>query len=175
MPTLSAGLLPFRRRPVCPEVLLGHMGGPFWAKRDRAWTLPKGEIEPGEDPHAAALREFAEELGTPPPAPSTPDLDLGEIRQKAGKTVRAWARQGSFDAAAAVSNTVEIEWPPRSGRRIEVPELDRADWLGLDDARGLIVAAQAERLARTLHGPAAQPLSDPAAEPATDPAVPPAD
>ena len=105
------------------------MGGPFWARKDAgAWSIPKGEPSPGEDPHAAALREFTEELGSPPPTSDAPDVDLGAIRQKSGKVVVAWGREGDFDVASARSNTVTIEWPPRSGRRIDVPEIDRAGW-----------------------------------------------
>jgi predicted NUDIX family NTP pyrophosphohydrolase len=148
MPTSSAGLLPFRRLPGARlEVLLGHMGGPFWARKDEgAWTLLKGELDPGEDPHAAALREASEELGMELPPSSAPDIELGEVRQRAGKKVLAWARewpQAGPDLAQIASNTVEIEWPPRSGVRIEVPEIDRVAWLGPDDARRLVVSAQA--------------------------------
>jgi predicted NUDIX family NTP pyrophosphohydrolase len=151
---ISAGLVLYREMSAGGlEVLLGHMGGPFWMKRDRAWTIPKGELDPGEDPYAAALREFEEELGAAPPASPGPDLDLGQVKQSGGKLVLAWARHvpaddDSLDVEAITSNTVEIEWPPRSGRRIEIPELDRVAWLPLDDARGLIVAAQAELLER---------------------------
>lgn len=150
---ISAGLLIYRHAHSGIEVLLGHMGGPFWAKRDRAWTIPKGEIDVGEEPVTAALREFEEELGTPPPASSGPDLDLGQVRQSGGKVVMAWARRVEpgdrlLDFDDITSSTVEIEWPPRSGRRIEIPELDRVAWTSLDDARGLIVAAQAELLDR---------------------------
>ena len=146
----SAGILLFRRVPDAGiEVLLGHMGGPFWARKDAgAWTIPKGEPSPGEDPYAAALREFEEELGAPPPASDVPDLALGTIRQKSGKLVTAWAREGAFDPADAVSNTVEIEWPPRSGRRIQVPEIDRVGWFAPAEAAALVVSGQGELVER---------------------------
>jgi predicted NUDIX family NTP pyrophosphohydrolase len=129
------------------EVLLAHMGGPFWARKDeRAWTIPKGEYADDEDPLAAARREFAEELGGAPP--DGPWLDLGEVRQSGGKTVRAWAVPGEFDPATAVSNTIEVEWPPRSGRRITVPEVDRVAWFGLAAARPKLITAQAAFLDR---------------------------
>lgn len=148
MATTSAGLLLFRTTTQGGlEVLLGHMGGPFWARKDEgAWTVLKGELDPDEEPHAAALREAEEELGLPLPAPSTPDLDLGEVRQRSGKRVLAWAREWPDpgpDLGQARSNTVEIEWPPRSGRRIEVPEIDRVAWFAPDDARRVVVSAQA--------------------------------
>ncbi|WP_426593182.1 NUDIX domain-containing protein [Cellulomonas sp. McL0617] len=145
----SAGILLFRRHGDGIEVLLGHMGGPFWARKDAgAWTIPKGEPAPDEAPYAAALREFTEELGSPPPPTDHPDLELGTIRQKSGKAVTAWAREGDFDAAAAVSNTVEIEWPPRSGRRIQVPEIDRVAWFAPAEAVGLVVTGQGELIER---------------------------
>lgn len=149
MATTSAGLLFYRTRPDAGiEILLGHMGGPFWARKDAgAWTVFKGEIEPGEEPHATALREAGEELGLVLPTPSGPDIALGEVRQRAGKKVFAWAREWPKpgpDLERMDSNTVEIEWPPRSGRRIEIPEIDRAAWFTPDDARRLIVSAQAE-------------------------------
>ncbi|GAB2471740.1 NUDIX domain-containing protein [Promicromonospora xylanilytica] len=148
MPTTSAGLLPYRQLPDGGvEVLLGHMGGPFWARKDEgAWTVLKGELDPGEDPHAAALREAAEELGLVLPPSSAPDFELGEVRQRAGKRVLVWARewpQDGPDLARINSNTLEIEWPPRSGRRIEIPEIDRVAWFGPEDARRLVVSAQA--------------------------------
>jgi len=160
MATTSAGLLPFRRLPDGGlEVLLGHMGGPYWARKDAgAWSVLKGELEPGEEPHAAALREAGEELGLDLPAPSAPDIDLGEVRQRSGKVVLAWARewpQAGPDLTRISSNTVEIEWPPRSGERIEVPEIDRVAWFAPDDARRLAVSAQAafvDRLAAHLAG-----------------------
>lgn len=150
-PTTSAGLLLFRRTPAGLEVLLGHMGGPFWARKDAgAWTIPKGELDAGEDAHDAALREFAEELGRPAPpgADLDLDLDLGEVRQRAGKRVRAWAREADLDLSDVVSGTFEMEWPPRSGRRQEFPELDRVAWLPVAEARRLVVDAQAELLDR---------------------------
>ena len=161
MPTTSAGLLPYRRLPGGGfDVLLGHMGGPFWARKDAgAWSLLKGEIDPDEDPHAAALREAGEELGTTLPPSSAPDIALGEVRQRSGKKVLAWARewpQDGPDLARIASNTVEIEWPPRSGRHIEVPEIDRVAWLAPDDARRLVVSAQAafvDRLEEALTTP----------------------
>ncbi|WP_028050421.1 NUDIX domain-containing protein [Cellulomonas sp. URHD0024] len=146
----SAGILLFRRTSDAGiEVLLGHMGGPFWARKDAgAWTIPKGEPSPGEDPYAAALREFEEELGSAPPATDSPDLDLGTVRQKSGKLVTAWAREGDLDPALAVSNTVEIEWPPRSGRLIEIPEIDRVGWFDASRAAELVVAGQGELIER---------------------------
>lgn len=160
MATTSAGLLPFRRQPDGGvEVLLGHMGGPFWARKDAgSWSLLKGELEPGEDAHAAALREAAEELGLELPPSSAPDLALGEVRQRAGKVVHAWARewpQPGPDLSRIASNTVEIEWPPRSGKRIEIPEIDRVAWFAPDEARRVVVNAQAafvDRLVEALAG-----------------------
>ncbi|MEC3998230.1 NUDIX domain-containing protein [Actinacidiphila sp. DG2A-62] len=123
------------------EVLLGHMGGPFWARRDAgAWTVVKGEYEPGETPEAAARREFTEELGLPVPAGAL--LPLGETRQSGGKTVTVWAVEGDLDPARAVFGTFTMEWPRGSGRLREFPELDRAAWLDLAAAREKIVAAQ---------------------------------
>jgi predicted NUDIX family NTP pyrophosphohydrolase len=147
MPAQSAGILLHRTRDGQLEVLLVHPGGPFWARRDEGtWSIPKGEYDPGEEPLAAARREFQEELGSP--APDGPSDELGEVRQKAGKRVRAWAVEGDLDATAARSNTFELEWPPRSGRMIEVPEIDRAEWFGLREARRRINPAQAELLDR---------------------------
>jgi predicted NUDIX family NTP pyrophosphohydrolase len=143
----SAGILLHRTRGNALEVLLVHPGGPMWARRDAgAWSIPKGEYDPGEDPLAAARREFAEELGTPPPDGETDDL--GEIRQKSGKLVRAWAQQGDLDAAEIHSNTCLVQWPPRSGRMIEVPEVDRAEWFTLEEAREKINPAQVALLDR---------------------------
>ncbi|KUJ54176.1 RNA pyrophosphohydrolase [Streptomyces sp. MBT84] len=143
----SAGLLLFRRTEHGPEVLLGHMGGPFFARRDAgAWTLPKGEYEPGEPSWDAARREFQEELGLPPPDGQA--LPLGEVRQAGGKTVTAWALEADLDPATVVPGTFTMEWPPRSGQLKEFPELDRVEWFGLDRARDLIVKAQAAFLDR---------------------------
>ena len=129
------------------EVLLGHMGGPFWARKDAgAWTIPKGEHEPDEDPLAAACREFAEETGVS--LPTSDFVDLGEVRQSGGKVVRAWAVEGDLDATALESNTFEMEWPPKSGTSVTFPELDRFEWFDLETARSKIVAAQAEFLDR---------------------------
>jgi predicted NUDIX family NTP pyrophosphohydrolase len=124
-----------------------HPGGPLWARRDAgAWSIPKGEYAPDEEPLAAARREFEEELGIAPP--EGPLLDLGEIRQRGGKLVRAWALEGDLDANAVASNTFELEWPPRSGRLIEVPEVDRAEWLTIERAREKLNPAQVELLNR---------------------------
>jgi len=157
----SAGLVLYRRRDGVLEVLLGHMGGPLWARKDAgAWTIPKGEPEPGEDPHAAALREFREELGVEAPAGDGPDLDLGTVRQRAGKVVSAWAREADLDVEVVTSNTFAIEWPPRSGRMQEFPELDRAAWFPVARARGLVVSGQVgllDRLEEELDGRAPQP------------------
>jgi predicted NUDIX family NTP pyrophosphohydrolase len=134
----SAGILLHRPG---PQVLLGHMGGPFWARKDAgAWSLPKGEHAPDEDPLAAAVREFTEELGSPPP-PGTP-VPLGTVRQSSGKRLTVFALAGDLDADAVVSNTFPLEWPPRSGRVQEFPEIDRAAWFDLDDARRAVVRGQ---------------------------------
>ena len=143
----SAGILLHRRRDERLEVLLVHPGGPFWARRDEgAWSIPKGEYAAGEDPLAAARREFEEELGTPPPG--APAEDLGEIRQRGGKLVRAFALEGDLDVEAITSNTFALEWPPRSGRTIEVPEVDRAGWFDLSEAGKKMNPAQVELLER---------------------------
>jgi predicted NUDIX family NTP pyrophosphohydrolase len=140
----SAGILLHRPG---REVLIGHMGGPFWAAKDEhAWSIPKGEYGPDEEPLDAARREFAEEFGSP--VPDGDLVDLGEVRQGSGKIVRAWALAADFDAASVVSNTVEIEWPPRSGRRLEIPEIDRAEWTPVELARVRLVTAQAGFLER---------------------------
>ena len=144
----SAGILLYRGSDAL-EVLLVHPGGPFWARKDAgAWSIPKGEYEDGEDPRACALREFEEETGTALPPGEL--IDLGEIRQKGGKVVTAWAAAGDLDAAAVRSNTFAMEWPPRSGRQTEFPEIDRAGWFGVDDAREKLNAAQTEFLDRLL-------------------------
>jgi len=145
----SAGILLYRARGGALEVLLVHPGGPFWTGRELgAWSIPKGEYAAAEDPLSAARREFAEELGTR--APDGPALDLGEVRQKSGKLVHAWALEGDLDTTRVKSNTCEIEWPPRSGKRIEIPEVDRAEWFDLKTAREKINRAQAELLDRLL-------------------------
>ena len=141
MPAHSAGLVIHRRRSGTVEVLLVHPGGPYWANKDHgAWSIPKGEYEPGEDPLAAACRELREELGVDPPAGER--VELGEIRQKGGKRVRAWAIEGDPDLSCIESNTVEIEWPPRSGRRQTFPEVDKAEWFALADAHLKILDGQ---------------------------------
>ncbi|MEU9212678.1 NUDIX domain-containing protein [Streptomyces sp. NPDC048415] len=143
----SAGLLLFRRTDHGLEVLLGHMGGPFFTRRDAgAWTIPKGEYEPDEPSWDAARREFQEELGVPPPDGEA--IPLGEVTQTNGKIVTAWAIEADLDPATMVPGTFEMEWPPKSGRRQSFPELDRVEWLDLDRARALIVKAQAEFLDR---------------------------
>ena len=149
--TTSAGLVLFRERTAGElEVLLGHMGGPLWARRDEgAWSIPKGELEEGEPPLAAALREFAEELGHAPP--EGPVVELGEIRQKAGKRVIAFAMEGDFDPQAIAPGTFEMQWPPRSGRMQSFPEVDRVAWFDLVTAAAKIVRGQAELLERLVH------------------------
>lgn len=138
---ISAGLLLYRTRDGIREVLLAHPGGPFWAKRDDgAWSIPKGEVDEGEDPYAAARREFAEELGAVPP--DGDPLPLGEVRLKSRKRVVAWALEGDFDPDQLVSMTFEMEWPPRSGRTATFPEVDRAAWFDLETARVKLNAGQ---------------------------------
>jgi predicted NUDIX family NTP pyrophosphohydrolase len=148
MPTRSAGILLYRGGADGREVLLVHPGGPFWAKRDDgAWSIPKGEYGPDEDPRLAARREFEEELGSA--LPGDAELrELGEVRQKNGKLVAAWAVEGDLDATAARSNTFELEWPPRSGRRQEFPEIDRAEWFAVARAREKLLPAQVAFLDR---------------------------
>jgi predicted NUDIX family NTP pyrophosphohydrolase len=132
-----------------PEVLIGHMGGPFWTRKDDGgWSIPKGEYGPGEDPFAVACREFEEELGTPVPADVF--LPLGELRATGSKVLTVWAADGDLDASAAVSNTFELEWPPRSGRMQEFPEIDRAAWFGVAEARTKLVKGQVPFLDRLL-------------------------
>lgn len=149
----SAGILLYRNRDGAgTEFLLVHPGGPYWTKRDEgAWSIPKGGIEAEEDSREAALRELDEELGAGAPSLSPGELiDLGSIRQRAGKVVDAWAAEGDFDPAALDSNTFEMEWPPRSGREVEFPEVDRADWFELEAARRKLLPAQGEFLDRLL-------------------------
>jgi predicted NUDIX family NTP pyrophosphohydrolase len=151
---LSAGLLLYRGvnqdNAIVLEVLLAHMGGPLWARKDDgAWSIPKGEYEPGEDPFAAAKREFEEELGTAPP--SVVYRDLGSLSQPGGKLVTAWAAEADFDAAGAVSNTFELEWPPRSGQMRSFPEIDKASWFTVDVARVKLVRGQQPLIDRLIH------------------------
>jgi predicted NUDIX family NTP pyrophosphohydrolase len=142
----SAGLLLHRRRAGGLEVLLVHPGGPLWAKRDLgAWSIPKGELDAAEDPLAAARREVEEETGLRAEGPFEA---LGSVRQRGGKEVLAWAAAAEFDPAALRSGTFELEWPPRSGRRARFPEVDRAAWFPLDEARRRILPGQAPLLDR---------------------------
>ena len=142
----SAGLLLFRRRPSGVQVFLAHPGGPFWRNRDEgAWTIPKGEYHEPEEPLAAALREWNEETGFDAQPPFLP---LGEAQLRSGKRIQAWAFEGDCDPAALTCNTFEVEWPPRSGRMQAFPELDRAAWFELPEARLRIHPAQAVFLDR---------------------------
>jgi predicted NUDIX family NTP pyrophosphohydrolase len=148
MPRRSAGIVLHRVRDGVPEVLLVHPGGPFWAKKDAgAWSIPKGEYEEGEDPRACALREFEEELGTPLP-PGVELAELGTVKQSGGKVITAFGAAGDLDPDAIRSNTFTVEWPPRSGRMQEFPEVDRAGWFGLEQAREKLNPAQVELLDR---------------------------
>jgi len=160
----SAGMLLFRRasrRADEMEVLLAHPGGPYWRTKDLGhWTIPKGEVELGEDVLAVARREFEEETGHAPP--DGPLVPLGEIHQKSGKLVVAWAVEGDLDPALALSNTFEMEWPPRSGRRESFPEIDRVEWFGPEEARRRLKAAQVpflERLDEALGTPRVGPTA----------------
>ncbi len=145
--TTSAGLVLFRMREGTLQMLLGHMGGPYWTRKDEgAWSIPKGELAECEDALAGALREFTEELGHAPP--DGPVIELGEIRQRAGKQLVAFAVEGDFDPAQLDPGTFELEWPPRSGRRELFPEIDRVAWLDLATAKRKIVQGQAPLLDR---------------------------
>src|SRR5215203_1786952 len=147
----SAGILLYRRAGEETEFLLVHPGGPFWAKKDvGAWSLPKGLIEEGEEPRAGAIRELEEELGPAPEFDPGELIELGSVRQRSGKVVEAWAAEADFDPATLASNTFSMEWPPRSGGQQEFPEVDRAEWFGLEAAREKVLPAQAEFLDRLL-------------------------
>lgn len=151
VPRLSAGILLHRTRDGAVEVLLGHPGGPFWAARDDgAWTIPKGEYDPGEDPWKAAQREFAEELGCP--APDGPRTDLGSLTQPGGKVLTVFAVHADLDITGARSSTFTMQWPPRSGQLREFPELDRVAWLPHGTARAKLLKGQRPFLDR-LEGP----------------------
>jgi predicted NUDIX family NTP pyrophosphohydrolase len=137
----SAGILLFRRTGPGVEVLLGHLGGPFWARRDAGgWSVPKGEYEPDEQPEAAARREFREELGVPVPAGEL--IDLGDVRQKSDKVVTVWALESDFDPADVVPGTFDLEWPRGSGHIEQFPEIDRVEWFELKEASAKIVGGQ---------------------------------
>ncbi len=149
MKKLSAGLLMFRKRDEI-EFFLVHPGGPFWARKDLgAWSIPKGEYDEGDDPLATAFREFEEEIGVPP-RPESELLPLGEVRQAGGKVVTAWAFAGDCDESSIRSNTFSMEWPKGSGRMREFPEVDRAAWFGIAEAREKILPAQVAFLDRVL-------------------------
>jgi predicted NUDIX family NTP pyrophosphohydrolase len=145
-PNVSAGLVLFRRRRDSLEIFLAHPGGPFWKNRDAgSWTIPKGVLNEGEDPLAAAQREFEEETGI---VPRGPFIELGAIRQRAGKLVHAWAWEGDADASTTTSNEMRTEWPRGSGQWITFPEIDRCAWFGVETARVKMNAAQSELLER---------------------------
>jgi predicted NUDIX family NTP pyrophosphohydrolase len=147
----SAGILLYRRVGAEPEFLLVHPGGPYWAKRDEAsWSIPKGEIEPGEETRACALREMREELGPAPELDPELMIELGQIRQRSGKVVEAWGAEGDFDPEALDSIAFAMEWPPRSGRESEFPEVDRAGWFRESQARAKILPAQAPFIDRLI-------------------------
>ena len=147
MPQVSAGLLLYRR-PVSgaePEVFCGHMGGPFWVRKPtHSWSIPKGLIEPGEEPLAAARREFGEEVGLP--APTVPYVPLGEYRYSSGKRLLVFTAEADVPTDTVGGSTVELEWPPRSGRRQAFPEIDKVAWCSIAEARELLVAAQGPML-----------------------------
>lgn len=148
----SAGILLFRKAEVDLEVLLAHMGGPLWARRDAgAWSVPKGECEPDEEPVSAARREFQEELGLP--VPDGELVDLGSVRQSGGKQVSVWALAADLDPSSVVPGTFEMEWPRGSGLMRQFPEIDRVQWFGLEPARDKLVKAQRAFLDRLADRP----------------------
>jgi predicted NUDIX family NTP pyrophosphohydrolase len=148
-PVTSAGLLLYRAAPDGLALLLGHPGGPFWVRKDDgAWSIPKGEYGPDEEPAAAAIREFTEELGAPPPP--GPLLPLGSVRLRTGKVITAFARAGDFDADRITPGTFDLEWPPRSGRLRSFPEIDRVAWFDPVTARHKLTAAQVPFVDRLL-------------------------
>ena len=149
MTKTSAGILLYRGEGDSVEVLLVHPGGPFWAKKDEgAWSIPKGELNEGEESRVCALRELEEEIGSSLGLTSERLTDLGEVRLKSGKLVQGWAAEGDFDPSTLHSNTFEMEWPPRSGKQCEFPEVDRAEWFAPEQARRKINPAQAEFIDR---------------------------
>jgi predicted NUDIX family NTP pyrophosphohydrolase len=152
MPVRSAGILLWRRSaPAGLEILIGHMGGPFWSRKDAgAWSLPKGEYDETEPPLQAALREFTEELGVALPLDPAELVELGEVRQPSGKRLTVWAGRGELDPGTVVPGTFRIEWPPRSGQQSEFPELDRVEWSTVDAARDRLVVGQRVFLDRLL-------------------------
>ena len=166
MPKRIAGLLLFRRTGGAVEVLLAHPGGPFWSRRDEgAWSIPKGEYdEASEEPLGAALREFAEETGCAAPAGMA--FPLGEVAQSRAKTITAYALEADFDPERLSPGTTEIEWPPRSGRRLVIPEIDRVAWFTLAEARAKILPGQAAFLDRLADALSLEPGRPPAPRPA---------
>ena len=148
MKKTSAGLVMYRMRKGEPELLLVHLGGPFWAKKDAgAWFIPKGEVEAAEDELAAAEREFEEELGIKPGGQGM-YVPLGRVKQKSGKTIVAWAFEGDYEPASLKSNTFTIEWPPRSGKQREFPEVDRAAFFTIEAAEAKIHPAESDLVKR---------------------------
>lgn len=137
---VSAGLILYRTGSEGLEVLIAHMGGPLWAKKERGWSIPKGEIDPGEDPLDTARREFIEEVGIEPPAGAP--IHLGEITQRSGKKVLAWAIEGDLNPGDQTSITCEIQWPPKSGRTMVIPEVDRVEWVTPATAKNLVIEGQ---------------------------------
>lgn len=151
MAKTSAGILLYRGEGAALEVLLVHPGGPFWSKKDEgAWSIPKGELEDGEESRVCALREMEEEIGSSVGLTQNQLIELGEVRLKSGKRVHGWAAEGDFDPATLRSNTFAMEWPPRSGKEREFPEVDRAEWFAPEQARLKINPAQAAFLDRLL-------------------------
>jgi predicted NUDIX family NTP pyrophosphohydrolase len=149
VPPRSSGVLLWRRRDDVIQVLLGHMGGPFWASKDTgAWSIPKGLYDDTEEPLPAAMREFTEELGVPVPVPAEQLVALGELTQPSGKRLTIWAGEAELDPAIVVPGLFSMEWPPRSGRMAEFPEIDRAEWFDLDTAHEKLVRGQRPFLER---------------------------